>query len=141
MPMFYHGTSRAFATVMAGAPAAGAIDVARGRGEFGRGFYTQDSSGNAARRGQVLYGNNSAVLVLAIDDQAYHALNIKRLTVNMAQMLNAQLRAGNAQHSYTTVHDAIVGPLVYQPTKEQQKFQTANSQGLLNGPLTQRTVR
>lgn len=142
MPVLYHGTSRAFAVAMAGASAAGGtIDVTRGRGEFGRGFYTQDSSGNAARRGQTLYGNNSAVLILTIDHPAYHALNFRRLTLNMAQMLNARLRARNAQHTYTTVHDAIVGPLVRQPKFEQQKFQSTHAQMLLNGPLTQRTVK
>ncbi|SRR6266446_2615017 len=141
MPVLYHGTSRAFAVAMAGSPAAGTIDVTRGRGEFGRGFYAQGSSGNAARRGQTLYGNNSAVLVLTIDNTAYHALNLRRLTLNMAQMLNAQLRASNTQHRYTTAHDAIVGPLVYQPRIEQQKFQSVNARKLLNGPLTQRTVK
>src|SRR5438552_8931571 len=122
MPVLYHGTSRAFATAMAGIAAAGTINVGRGRGEFGRGFYTQDSSGNAARRGQTLYGNNSAVLVLTIDDDEYYALNLQRLTLNMAQMLNARLRGQGRQHTYTTVHDAIVGPLVNQPRIEQQKF-------------------
>jgi hypothetical protein len=142
MPVFYHGTSRVFATAMAGTPAAGGtIDVTRGRGEFGRGFYTQDSSSNAARRAQTLYGNNGALLILTIDDQAYHALNFQRLTLNMAQQLNARLRASNAQHSYTSVHDAIVGPLVYQHRIEQQKFQTVNAQTLLDGSLTQRTVQ
>ena len=139
--MVYHGTSRAFATAMAGTAAAGGtVDVTRGRGEFGRGFYTQDSSGNAARRGQTLYGNNSAVLVLTIDDDEYYALNLQRLTLNMAQMLNARLRGQGRQHTYTTVHDAIVGPLVNQPRIEQQKFQSPNAQILLNGPLTQRVV-
>jgi len=142
MPVLCHGTSRTFATAMAGTPAAGGtINVTRGRGEFGRGFYTQLSSGNAARRGQTLYGNNSAVLILSIDDHEYHALNIQRLTLNMAQMLNARLRAHNTQHTYTTTHDAIVGPLVHQPRTEQQKFQTAKAQTLFNGPLTQRTVK
>jgi hypothetical protein len=141
MPVLYHGTSRAFATAMAGTPTPGTIDVTRGGGEFGRGFYSQDSVGNAARRAQYLYGNNSAVLILAIDDHAYHALNLKRLTLNMAQVLNAQLRGNNTQHTFTTVHDAIVGPLVYQPKIGQQKFQTVNAQNLLDGTMTIRTVR
>lgn len=141
MPVLYHGTSRAFATSMAGSASSGTIDVTHGRGEFGRGFYTQNSSGNAARRGQTLYGNKSAVLVLDIDQQEYHALNVRRLTLNMAQMLNARLRASNTQHIYTTIHDAMIGPLVHQPRIEQQKFQTVNAQSLLNGPLTQRTVK
>lgn len=142
MPVFYHGTSRAFATAMAGTVAAGGtIDVTRGRGEFGRGLYTQDSPGNAARRGQAIYGNNSAVLILTIDDHEYHALTFQHLTLNRAQMLNAQLRGSNTQHTYTTVHDAIVGPLVYQPKIGQQKFQSKKAQTLLNGPLAQRTVK
>jgi hypothetical protein len=140
MPVLYHGTSRVFATSLAGAPAAGTIDITRGGGEFGRGFYTQDSSGNAARRGQYVYGNASAVLVLTIDDPSYHALQFRRLTLNAAQMLNAQLRGGNAHHSHTTNDDVIVGPLVHQPRIEQQKFQSLNAQNLLNGTLTQRTV-
>lgn len=126
---------------MAGTVNAGAIDVTLGGGEFGRGFYTQDSSGNAARRGQTLYGNASAVLVLIIGNQAYHSLNQKRLTLNMAQALNARLRGQKATRTYTTSHDAIVGPLVYQPIIEQQKFQTMNAQAVLNGPLTKRTVK
>jgi hypothetical protein len=141
MPVLFHGTSRPFATAMAGTAVAGTIDVTRGEGEFGRGFYTQTSSGNAGRRGYSVYGNNFAVLILTIDDQTYHALNLQRLSLNMAQKLNAHLRHTNAKNTYTTAQDAIVGPLVGMPRIEQQKFQTANAQAVLNGALTQRAVR
>jgi hypothetical protein len=142
MPLLYHGTSRAFATAMAGTTAAdGIIDVSRGRGEFGRGFYTQSSSGNAYRRGQALYGgNNSALLVLDIADVAYHGLGFQRLTLNRAQMLDATLRINNTQGAYTTSHDVMVGPLINQPRIQQQKFQSANAEGLLNGVQTQRSI-
>ncbi len=141
MPELYHGTSRAFATAMAGlSPQPGSINTAMGRGEFGRGFYTQASIGKARRRGYVLYGINGAVLVLKIDDHAYHALHIRRLTLSGAQRLEALLRSRNAQGTYTTHHDVLAGPLVSQPRIEQQKFQTVNAQTLLNGPRTQRTV-
>jgi hypothetical protein len=142
MPVLYHGTSRAFATAMAGTPAAGGtIDVTIGRGEFGRGFYTQSSSGNAYRRGQALYGgNNSALLILDVDDAEYHSLNVRHLTLNMAQMLNAALRSKNTQGTFTTNHDAIVGPLIGQPRIEQQKFQSGTAETLLNGAQTQRTI-
>lgn len=128
---------------MAGTPVAGGtINVMRGRGEFGRGFYTQSSSGNAYRRSQSLYGSNhSALLVLDIDDVAYHGLSFDRLTVNRAQMLNATLRNSHTQGVYTTNHDVIVGPLVNQTSREQQKFQSANAQALLNGTRTQRTIQ
>jgi hypothetical protein len=137
----YHGTSRAHATAMAGTPAnPGTIDVTIGRGEFGRGFYTQDSIGNAFRRGQLLYGGNAAILVVAIDSRAYHTLSFLRFTLNAAKKLDARL-TGNQRHAYTTADDVIVGPLVGQPRIMQQKFQTVNAQALLNGPQTQRTVR
>lgn len=141
MPVVYHGTSRAFALAMAGTPPNGTIDVTRGRGEFGRGFYTQDSIGNAARRGYLIYGSNGSLLTLEIDDHHYHALNIERLTLNRAQKLNAQLRASGTQDLYMTKDDVIVGPLVNQPKFEQQKFQTGAAQTLLNGPRTRRIVR
>ena len=141
MPVLSHGTSRAFATVLAAVPPnPGTIDVTQGRGEFGRGFYTQTSVGNAFRRGQLIYGANGAVLVLTIDDQAYHGLGFKRLNLIGAQRLNAQLRGNNTQHTYTTAEDVIVGPLVFEPRINQQKFQSHNAQTLLNGLLTGRTV-
>src|SRR5437016_6132420 len=129
MPTLYHGTSRPIATALA----VGTIDVTQGRGEFGRGFYTQTSSSNAHRRGYSRYGNNGAVLVLVIDDQSYHSLHFRRLSLNAAQMLDAKLRASGQSHTFTTSHDVIVGPLVNQPRIIQQKFQTITAENLLNG--------
>ena len=80
------------------------------------------------------------MLVLDIDDAAYHGLNFQRLTLNMAQMLDASLRNNHTQGTYTTNHDVIVGRLVGQAKIEQQKFQMVNAQTLLNGAQTQRTV-
>ncbi len=139
MPVYYHGTSHAFATAMRGTPINGAIDVTAGGGEFGRGFYTQASVSNAHRRGHAIYGNNGAVLIVDIDDALYHSLHFRTLTLNAAQMLNARLK-GNQRNSYTTAHDVIVGPLVGQPRVMQQKFQSLTAQNLLNGQNTQRTV-
>ncbi len=140
MPIVYHGTSRAYAKTMAANP--GAINVRKGRGEFGRGFYTQDSISNASRRGYLLYGKGkAAVVVLAIEDSAFHALRFMRLTINTAQKLNAKLRRLKATRSYVTVHDAIIGPLVNQPKIMQQKFQSVAAEMLLNGSRTGRSVR
>jgi hypothetical protein len=138
----YHGTSRPHATAMAAtSPNPGTIDVSRGRGEFGRGFYTQDSAGNAFRRAQLLYGGSAVVMVLAINSHAYHGLTFKRLALNAAKKLDAKLTGRNTRHTYTTADDVVVGPLVNQPNIMQQKFQTANAQALLNGPQTRRTIR
>jgi hypothetical protein len=141
MPVFYHGTSRFYAIAMSGPQGNGTIDVSRGEGEFGRGFYSQTSVSNAYRRGYSIYGAQAAaVLVLNIDDAAYHALQIDRLTLNKAQMLNARL-TGTTRKTYTTSHDVIVGPLVMQPLIMQQKYQSLTAQALLNGPQTMRSVQ
>ena len=136
MPTLYHGTSRTIASALA----VGTIDVTLGRGEFGRGFYSQTSSSNAHRRGYARYGGNGAVLVLRISDSRYYALQFKRLSLHAAQLLAAKLRANGETHTYTTGEDVIVGPLVNQPKIMQQKYQTFLAQDLLNGPETQRTV-
>ncbi len=137
----YHGTSRTFALAMAGSITSGTIDVTRGRGEFGRGFYAQDSPGNAFRRGQLLYGNNAAILVLEVESHAFFGLAIQKLSLSQARQLYATVCGNNSQHIYTTMHDVISGPLVNAPKITQMKFQTASSQMLLNGQLTQRSVR
>lgn len=140
MPLLYHGTNRLFATVMCGPIGQpGSVDVTRGGGEFGRGFYTQVSLSNALRRGYALYGVDAVVLVLDVDDQQYHRLRFKRLNLQQAQRLNSRLK-GKARGTYVTRHDAIVGPLVFQPKVMQQKFQSTNAENLLNGPFTQRTL-
>ena len=140
MPTLYHGTSRAFAIAMRGPLGnPGTVDVTRGGGEFGGGFYTQDSISNAVRRGYLIYGNRAALLILTIDDQPYHLLYFRRLTLNQAQRLNHRLR-GHARSTYATRHDAIVGPLASQPRIMQQKFQSTVAQNLLNGQYTLRTV-
>src|SRR5688500_15582795 len=95
MPTYYHGTSHAHATAMMGTPNGGTIDVTRGGGEFGQGIYTQGSVSNAYRRGYGIYGNQGAVLVVNIDDAPYHALQLKILTLNAAQMLNARLKGSD----------------------------------------------
>lgn len=141
MPKYYHGTSRAHALAMCGQSGKiGTIDVSQGGGEFGRGFYTQSSLANAHRRGYLIHGqSNGAILILDIGDGDYHALRFWRLSLNQVQQLNARLR-GPARTNYVTAHDVIVGPLVSSPRVEQQKFQSAAAQNLLNGPQTQRTV-
>jgi hypothetical protein len=140
MPRLYHGTSRVHALTMRGAVGGfGAIDVTLGGGEFGRGFYTQESISNAHRRGYLTYGRHGAVLVVDIDDDEYHALQFLRLGLNAAQKLNARLH-GAARNTYLTADDVIVGPLVTLPQIEQQKFQSERAEDLLNGPHTQRLV-
>ena len=135
MPISYHGTSRNHAAYMA----QGNISVAPGRGEFGQGFYTQHSSGNAMRWAAGR-SPNPAVLVVDIPAQDYVNLHRVFFSLKAARSLNRRLRNRNETASYRHGCDVIEGPLVSNPQIQQYKFESKVAENLLNGPVTTRTV-
>jgi hypothetical protein len=140
MSVFFHGTRRADAVAMAGPP--GTIDVTIGSGEFGQGFYTQDSSANALTWVQHRFpaGQFPCLLDLNIDEQAFASLAARVLTLRQAVRLTQRIRAAGTTGTYAEGVDLVVGPLNGSNWIEQQKFESPASQALLNGPQTQRTV-
>jgi hypothetical protein len=129
---------RAFATALAARR--GTINVTMGSGEFGRGFYTQDSVGNAMRWASGRSPNDAAVLQIDIADADYLALDRVALTLKQALRLSARLRRNGEEGSYQRGCDVIVGPLNGNTRIEQEKFESRVSQDLLNGDTTTRTV-
>jgi hypothetical protein len=125
---------------MAGTPAAGTIDVTKGSGEFGRGFYTQKSPSNALQwaRGRFRDG---CLLQLDIDDEAFQVLDQLVLDVSAAWKLTQSIRRKKAEKSHLCGHDVVIGPIQGQPNRPQQKFESNAAQNLLNGTQTQRTVK
>jgi hypothetical protein len=142
MPRFFHGTDRAFATAMSGPPAGpGTIDVTRGGGEFGQGFYTQDSVSNALTWVQHRPNMpNPCVLEVDIDDALYQALNPKQLDYKKAKRLEQKIRSAGTQNTHVLGENVVVGPLNGSNWIEQQKFETQASETLLNGNDTNRRV-
>jgi hypothetical protein len=142
MPMLFHGTRRNSATQMAGTPAHGQIDVSRGGGEFGRGFYTQKSQANALAWAINRFrpADQPCVLQCDVQDPLYLALNIKLLDLKDAKKLTQTLRSKGTTSTYLHGGDVVVGPLNLNPKKEQEKFESSKSQVLLNGTDTARTV-
>jgi hypothetical protein len=119
--------------------AQGNISVALGRGEFGQGFYTQSSSGNAMRWAA---GRSPNPAVLVIDIPAQDSVNLYRviLSLKAARSLNRRLRNRNETASYRRGCDVTEGPLVSNPQIQQYKFESKAAENLLNGPVTTRTV-
>src|SRR5438309_1618714 len=128
MATLFHGTRRIFATQMAGNP--GKVDVTRGGGEFGRGFYTQKSQANALAWAINRFrpADQPCVLQLVVKDQPYLALSIKLLDVKDAKKLTQILRKKGTTKTYLHGGDAVVGPLNLNAKKEQQKFESNNGQ-------------
>lgn len=139
MPTFYHGTRLADAVAMAGPP--GTIDVTRGGGEFGRGFYTQSSRSNALTWAQNRFGAQfPCVLAVDLEDGIYASLRKRRLSHQQAARLTQQLRRHRKTKTHLVGVDVVVGPLSGSQQIEQQKFESANSQAVLNGPSSKRHV-
>lgn len=139
MPTFYHGTRHADAVAMAGSP--GSIVVTRGSGEFGRGFYTQNSKSNALTWAQNRFpGQAPCLLEIDIDDQAYSGLQTRVLNHKQAARLTQRLRNQGTLATHVEGVDVVVGPLTGSRWIEQQKFESLKSQTLLNGSKTQRRI-
>jgi hypothetical protein len=140
MPIFFHGTRRADATAMAGPP--GTIDVSIGSGEFGQGFYTQDSCANALTWVQHKFpaAEVPCLLEVDIDDKEYANLAARIITMKQAIRLTQRLRAAGATGTHTEGVDVVVGPLNGSNWIEQQKFESQTAETLLNGHHTQRRV-
>lgn len=123
MPVVYHGTQRNFAEAMVGPFGGnGTIDVTRGSGEFGRGFYTQDSKSFALTRGQNRPGQ-SCLLELDIGDRVYTALKRRKLDAKKAERLTRRIREKKTVATHVVGVDVVVGPLNGSNWIEQHKFE------------------
>ena len=142
MPALFHGTRLTSATQIAGTPTHGQVDVTRGGGEFGRGFYTQKSRANALAWAINRFkpADQPCVLQLDVNDALYLARDIKLLDLKDARQLTQWIRSNGIAKTYLHGGDVVVGPLNLNPKREQQKFESTNGQALLNGPGTSRTV-
>jgi hypothetical protein len=141
MPRLFHGTRHADATAMHDdGTGQGSIDVTRGSGEFGKGFYTQTSSSNALTWVQNKFpaGQRPCILQLDVADQQYNGLSKRVLEAKAAARLTRRLRNSSTVARHTEGVDVVTGPL--SQWIEQQKFESTTSQTLLNGPDTQRSV-
>jgi len=141
MPRLFHGSRHADAAAMRDdGTGNGGIDVTRGSGEFGRGFYTQDSPANALSFVQNKFPANQRPCILQLDihDGQYNGLSRRVFDQRRARRLAARLRSNGTTGTHTEGVDVVVGPL--NQWVEQQKFESSTSQNLLNGPDTQRTV-
>lgn len=141
MPRFYHGTRLADAQAMQGdGPTDGGIDVTRGGGEFGRGFYTQDAKSNALSFVQNKFParEHPCLLQLDLEDAAYDSLDRRELDARSGARLTRRLRSAGTTATHLEGVDVVVGPLGR--WARQQKFESAEAQSTLNSIDTRRTI-
>lgn len=131
----FHGTSLSVATVLQ----AGGVDVTRGEGEFGRGFYTQKSSSEAMRWAQGRH-RDGAIVEFRVSAAAYGTLSVKALDLKKARALTRRLASPVKRRTYLSGRDVMIGPLNGNDRNPQAKFESGAAQVVLNGAGTTRTV-
>jgi hypothetical protein len=120
---------------MAGTVGNGTIDVTRGSGEFGRGFYCHQKEARAWIFVLNRY-QQPGVLRLDIEDDVYNGLTIRILSVQQARQLRQTVRSSADPNNYLVGRDIVVGPIEINPQVIQDKFETPASQTVLNGNQT-----
>ncbi len=139
----FHGTSAAVARGIAGSKR-GAVDVTRGGGELGRGFYTgehlYEAKAWAFHRDGDKQGN---VVEFATEEGAFFALDVLSLDAGEAGRLRQRLRQAATSRTHRAGVDVIWAPIVGSDrvTGQQYKWESASAQSVLNGQQTVRRVR
>lgn len=128
MPLrMYHGTSLAHAQAIIGPPPT--LDVTRGRGEFGRGFYFGDSRGFAMTWASNRY-REPALVEAAPEEDRLMALKHKKLDADQSDALRAAV--GSDKKTYLCGIDLVIGTVKNNPRRLQYKFESEDAQAFLH---------
>src|SRR5258708_6686438 len=118
----YHGTSLPSASALSTNPAL--VDLTRGGGELGRGFYAGDSVALAAAWANGRFPSQPAVLEITVSTASYVRLTI--LTLKQADVVSKwkELRLKRTTHVYTFGYDIVYAPFASYPAW-QHKFESS----------------
>jgi hypothetical protein len=136
----FHGTNSISAGSIAGPPIA--VDVSKGGGELGRGFYAGDNLSLAIAWAAGRFGAiGGKVIEIDVDNSAYASLNIKIVGKRMHVFLTWKylaLRSARSRHLFG--YDVVCGPFATLSMSLQVKFESAASQNVLNNKATMRIL-
>lgn len=139
MPLnYYHGTLNTTALLLA----EGHIDITRGGGELGMGFYAGDYLWVAKAWAANRHGNDGAVLNIALQDCKFFSLEPLLLSRIDALGHRNAIKSRNATRTFTFGQNVVWSPIVgtTRVDADQYKFESAHSENLLNGEDVLRTV-
>ena len=136
----YHGTNHSSASSIIGPPQN--IDVTVGGGELGRGFYTSEHPSLAASLATGRHGYaNRAVIEISMDVVLYLQLRFKTIhRQKIVHRLWQTLHRRKETHSHLLHCDIVVAPFATIDFSEQQKFESAQAETLLNSSTIRRVL-
>lgn len=117
------------------------VDVTKGGGELGRGFYAGEHIGLASSFAWGKFGANAKVVRLELDDSEFVTLNTR--TINRSQYVFKtwkSLLSRKTTMSYVFGADVICAPFATINFSYQYKFESLHSQNVLNGLKTIKTI-
>ena len=125
----YHGTNKASKNKIVGPPQA--VDVSKGGGEMGEGFYVGENMTMAIAWAKGRWKKPS-VLEFDVPNKLYAQLNFKQMSHK--QVLNDwhQLKRAKLHKTYKYGFDVVFGPLATNPFAVQYKFESTPAESLLN---------
>lgn len=135
----YHGTDRTSANNIVGPPSN--IDVTKGGGELGRGFYVGESIALAASLSRGKFGAKGVVIKFDIDDSSYVRLNTKFLNRRqyVHRLWQNLIRRTRALHHLFYV-DVVCAPFATIDFSYQYKFESQDAQDTLNNNSTKQIL-
>jgi len=124
----YHATSREHAQDIVGPPSN--LDVTRGSGEFGVGFYFQKSKGLAGTWAENRYGDKRALVCGTLSQAMLHDMK-KVWTLDHKKSDKLRTRVGKAKATFLSHWDLIIGTIDRRPRHLQYKFETKHAEIIL----------
>lgn len=126
----FHGSDN----VAAQAIAAGRVDVSKGGGELGMGFYTGDYLWVAKSWAKNRFDDTAAVVSLEIHDDDYFALQPMLLSRTEALAERNRIKSAGTTRTHTFSVNVVWSPIVgtTRVDADQHKFESDTSQNLLN---------
>lgn len=132
----YHGTNEQALTQLE----AGGIDVTRGGGELGMGFYCGDLL-YRAKAWAIQRHKSKKVLVIEVDDDDFLSLDLEFLVKSNAILIRDSIKSSHTTRTYVFQKDAVWSPVVGIPVDDfdQVKWESSKAQSYLNGPTVKRS--
>lgn len=126
----YHGTNSNYATQIAN----GRIDVNKGGGELGKGFYTGDLKHQAFNWAWHQYKQEKSVVEIIFDDDAFLNLEPFCIDLFMTYYYRRRIRNEGVTRTFEFYKNVVWAPVVGREIHyyNQIKFESLTAQGFLN---------
>jgi hypothetical protein len=135
---YFHGTDAATAAKLK----SGNVDVSKGGGELGMGFYTGEWLWVAKTWAANRHKKDGAVVAFALADDEY--LNLEPLLLSRTDALNERknIKASNSTRTHTFNVNVVWSPIVgtTRVDADQHKFESKIAEKLLNGTKVKRKI-